>query len=109
MLGKFVYNFTPQTNKNSTNFKVKTWSSNLTIKKICFRGIVGLSGGVKWKLKVHTTETKFQAVNDVKKGELSKAVIAKKYGVPRNTLSTWLKNVDKINDVDEMSTFGPKR
>ena len=89
--------------------QVKTWSSSLTIKKICFRGIVGLSGGVKWKLKVHTTETKFQAVNDVKKGELSKAAIAGKYGVLRNTLSTWLKNVDKINNVYEMITFGPKR
>ena len=72
-------------------------------------GIVGLLGVVKRKLKVHTIEPKFQAVNDVKKGELSKAVIPEKYGVPRNTLSTWLKNVDKINDVDEMSTFGPKR
>ena len=54
-------------------------------------------------------ETKFQAVNDVKKGELSKAVIAEKYGVPRNTFSTSLKNVDEINDVDETSTFGLKR
>ena len=41
-------------------------------------------------MKVHTIETKFQAVDDVKKGELSKAVIAEKYGVQRNTLSTWL-------------------
>ena len=95
-------------NKNSTHFQVKTWSSNLTINKICFRGIVGLSGGVKRKLKVHAIATKFQAVKDVKKGELSKTVIAEKYGVPRNTFSTWLKNVDEIN-VYEMSTFGPKR
>ena len=60
-------------------------------------------------MKVHTIETKFQAVNDVKKGELSKADITKKYGVPRNTISTWLKNVDEINDVDETSTFDLKR
>ena len=60
-------------NKNSTHFQVKTWSSNLTINKICFRGIVGLSGGVKRKLKVHAIATKFQAVKDVKKGELSKS------------------------------------
>ena len=35
--------------------------------------------------------------------------LAEKYGVPRNTISTWLKNVDKVNDVDETSTFGLKR
>lgn len=54
--------------------------------------------GLKRKLKTHTTETKFQAIADVERGIESKAVIAKKYEIPPppNTLSTWIKNAQKI-------------
>ena len=71
-------------------------------------GIVGLFGVVKRKLKVHTIEPNFQAVNDVKKGEQSKAAIAEKYGVLRITLSKWLQNVDEINDAYEINYVWPK-
>lgn len=73
-------------------------------------GIVRLSGsGVKRKLKVHTIETKFQAVSEVEKGIESKASIAKKYEIPPNTLSTWLKNADQIEDSYEKRAVGPQR
>ncbi|XP_062567409.1 tigger transposable element-derived protein 4-like [Saccostrea cucullata] len=72
-------------------------------------GIVGLSGGVKRKLKVHSIETKFQAITEVERSQLSKAEIAKKYEVPHNTLSTWLKNAEKIKLAYEESSFGPQR
>lgn len=52
--------------------------------------------GLKRKLKTHTIETKFQAIADVERGIESKAVIAKKYEIPPNTLSTWIKNAQKI-------------
>lgn len=73
-------------------------------------GIVRLSGsGVKKKLKVHTIETKFQAVTEVEKGIESKASIAKKYEIPSNTLETWLKNADKIKDSYKKRAVGPQR
>ena len=54
-------------------------------------GIVGLSGkGVKRKLKVRPIETKFQAIAEVEKGTESKAVIAKRFEIPTNTLSTYI-------------------
>nr|XP_034336051.1 tigger transposable element-derived protein 4 [Crassostrea gigas] len=65
--------------------------------------------GLKRKLKTHTIETKFQAIADVERGIESKAVIAKKYEIPPNTLSTWIKNAQKIKEAYEQSTFGPQR
>ena len=73
-------------------------------------GIVGLSGkGVKRKLKVHTIETKFQALAEVDKGTESKTAIAKKFEVPLNTLSTWIRNAEKIKDSFEQQAMGPQR
>ena len=45
---------------------------------------------------VHKTlPEKCQALNDIEKGLPNKDV-ATKYGVPKNTISTWIKNKDKI-------------
>jgi hypothetical protein len=50
----------------------------------------------KRKLDVKTLETKFQAISEVEKGVLKKKAIADKFGIPANTLSTWMKNAEKI-------------
>ena len=42
------------------------------------------------KRKTTTLETKDRAILEVEKGTKTKTQIAKKYGVPANTLSTWL-------------------
>ena len=45
---------------------------------------------------VHKTlQEKCQALKDIEKGLPNKDV-ATKYGVPKNTISTWIKNKDKI-------------
>ena len=52
--------------------------------------------GVKRKLNVKNIDTKYEAVMAVERGEKSKSQIAKEFGVPANTLSTWLKNKESI-------------
>ena len=42
-----------------------------------------------------TLQEKCQALEDIEKGLPNKDV-AIKYGVPKNTISTWIKNKDKI-------------
>ena len=42
------------------------------------------------KCKTTTLETKYRAILEVEKGAKTKTQIAKDYGVPPNTLSTWL-------------------
>ena len=54
----------------------------------------------------HTHKTlleKFQALRDLEKAESNKDVPAK-YNVPKNTLSTWVKNKDKLFDALKKST-----
>lgn len=63
--------------------------------------------GVKRKFKVHSIEKEFQAITEVEKDRESKATIAKKFEVPPNTLSTWLKNAEKIKESYEQRVFGP--
>ena len=46
----------------------------------------------------HTHKTlreKYQALKDMEKGESNKDVAAK-YNIPKNTLSTWVKNKEKL-------------
>ena len=46
---------------------------------------------------------KFQALKDLEKGESNKDVAAK-YNVPKNTLSTWVKNKEKLFDALKKET-----
>lgn len=62
--------------------------------------------------RTHSTksiETKYEAITEVQRSSKTKAAIAKQYGVPANTLSTWIKNKDKIIAAYEGSLFGPAR
>lgn len=54
--------------------------------------------GVKRKLKVQTLVTKYEVIVAVEKGEKRKTAVAERYGVPLNTLSTWLKNKGKNHE-----------
>ena len=51
----------------------------------------------RWKQRYTTksVKEKTNALNDLKKGMLNKE-FAKKSGIPKNTLSTWVKNKEKI-------------
>ena len=49
----------------------------------------------KRKLSVKTLNEKCRALKDIKKG-LSKKDASLKYGVPPNTISTWIKNEEKF-------------
>ena len=46
------------------------------------------------KLSIKSLGEKCQALRDLEKG-LSKKDVAEKYGLPRNTISTWVKNKSK--------------
>ena len=50
---------------------------------------------VKRKLAVKTLAEKCQALRDLENG-ISNKNVAEKYGVPKNTVSTWLKNKNKM-------------
>ena len=49
----------------------------------------------KRKLNTKSIKDKYQALKEVGEGK-SKLQVAAKYGIPKNTLSTWIKNKDKI-------------
>ena len=51
----------------------------------------------KRKFTDKTLREKSQALKDLEKGESNKNVAAK-YNVPKNTLSTWVKNKEKLFD-----------
>ena len=48
----------------------------------------------KRKLNTKSIKDKHQALKEVEEGK-SKLEVAAKYGIPKNTLSTWIKNKDK--------------
>ena len=50
--------------------------------------------GRKRKLKTRTITEKYKILKEAEKGE-SSAFISKKYGVPKQTLSGWLKEKNK--------------
>ena len=64
---------------------------------------------VKRKYVGHSVETKYQAMLDVEKGEMSKSDIAKMYGLAASTLSTWIKSADKIKEMCENCGSARKR
>ena len=49
----------------------------------------------KRKLNTKSIKDIYQALKEVEEGK-SKLQVAAKYGIPKNTLSTWIKNKDKI-------------
>ena len=49
----------------------------------------------KSKCQARLLNKKYEALQEVPKG-VPKSTIASKYNVPNNTLSTWIKNKDKI-------------
>ena len=49
----------------------------------------------KGKCQARLLNKKYEALQEVPKG-VPKSTIASKYNVPNNTLSTWIKNKDKI-------------
>ena len=63
--------------------------------------------GEKRKLDVKSLKEKYEALKDLQKG-LSNKDVAVKYGIPRNTVSTWLKNKEMIVSAFE-SGKNPKR
>ncbi|CAB3988395.1 tigger transposable element-derived 4-like [Paramuricea clavata] len=54
-----------------------------------------MSGTNKRKLSTKTLSTKYEALKKIEHG-IPKKDVAAEYNVPRNTLSTWLKNEEKI-------------
>ena len=63
---------------------------------------------VKRKYTHKTLREKFQALKDLEKGESNKDVAAK-YNVPKNTLSTWVKNKEKLFDALKKGTNVKRR
>jgi transposase-like protein len=59
------------------------------------------------KRKTTTLETKYKAILEVEEKVLPKGEIAKKYGVPSNTLSTWLSKAEEYKKAYETQEFGP--
>ena len=50
---------------------------------------------VKRKFQARPLKQKYEVLQNVAKGE-PKSTVARKYNVPKNTLSTWIKNKEKI-------------
>ena len=65
--------------------------------------------GKKRKLTCKSIEEKYNALCEVEKGSRSKTQIAADFGVPQNTLSTWIKSAEKIKKAYENSSFGTGR
>ena len=63
---------------------------------------------VKRKLAVETLAEKCQALRDLENG-ISNKNVAEKYGVPKNTVSTWLKNKEKLFTTLEKSSNKRKK
>ena len=63
---------------------------------------------VKRKLAVKTLAEKCQALRDLENG-ISNKNVAEKYGVPKNTVSTWLKNKEKLFTALEKSSNKRKK
>ena len=50
---------------------------------------------VKRKLAVKSLAEKCQALSDLENG-ISNKIVEEKYGMPKNTVSTWLQNKEKL-------------
>ena len=58
---------------------------------------------VKRKLNTKSLGEKCNALKDLESG-MSNKEVAEKYGVPKNTISTWLKNKDKYRAASDKSS-----
>ena len=63
---------------------------------------------VKRKLKNTKLMQKFQIIRQIEKGMINKEAL-EKFGVPKNTISTWMKNKDKLFEGLEQSSSDPKK
>ena len=67
----------------------------LLLSLVCAETNQTMSGTNKRKLSTKTLSTKYEALKKIERG-IPKKDVAAEYNVPRNTLSTWLKNKEKI-------------
>ena len=63
---------------------------------------------VKRKLKNTKLIQKCQIIRQIEKGMTNKEA-SEKFGVPKNTISTWMKNKDKLFEGLEQSSFDAKK
>ena len=63
---------------------------------------------IKKTRNVLPIKEKYNALQEILSG-ISKKTVAKKYGVPKSTVSTWLGNKDKILAAYESGEINPKR
>ena len=63
---------------------------------------------LKRKLSVKTLNKKFNALKDIEKG-ISNENASKKYGIPPNSISTWIKNKEKYFEVLEDNCSSKKQ
>jgi hypothetical protein len=66
----------------------------LLLSLVCAETNQTMSGTNKGKLSTKTLSTKYEALKKIERG-IPKMDVAAEYNVPRNTLSTWLKNKEK--------------
>ena len=62
----------------------------------------------KRKLNTKSIKDKYNALKEVEAGKL-KLKVAAKYGIPKNTLSTWLKNKNKIFESTKKGSNSKRR
>ena len=63
---------------------------------------------IKRKLNTKSIKDKYNALKEVEDGK-TKSQVAAKYGIPKNTLSTWQKNKDKIFEATKKSNSRRQR
>ena len=63
---------------------------------------------VKRKLKNTNLIQKCQIIREIEKGMANKEA-SEKFGVPKNTISTWMKNKNKLFEGLEQSSFDAKK
>ena len=63
---------------------------------------------VKWKLKNTKLIQKCQIIRQIEKGMTNKEA-SEKFGAPKNRISTWMKNKDKLFDSLEQSSSNAKK
>jgi transposase-like protein len=73
------------------------------------RSVSNVKNQKKRKYGVNSVETKYAAIVEAEKGSKSKCDIAKDFNIPPSTLSTWLKQSDKIKAAMQTSDFSHAR